>query len=127
MEFDYNNMTQDQEHSYLISLIKSSGESILDTPECYSEIKEELNNEVLSKFEADYSELAFENSEDEPDYSGLTDDIFDKLLREICDELSVSTLISYGDCYSVLREKYNNQILDQYEADWKSSHSDEEE
>jgi hypothetical protein len=43
----------------------------------------------------------------------ITNEQFDEKLAEILDRHPASTLLSIGGIYEILREEYNNQILEE--------------
>lgn len=51
------------------------------------------------------------------DYSNLTDEKFDELLAQIIDDDNprASMLLSIPGVYDILKEEYNNDVLDRYE------------
>lgn len=50
-------------------------------------------------------------------YSKLTDEEFDRRLGEIMDRKPASYLLTVPGVYDILREEYNNDILDEWEKD----------
>lgn len=50
------------------------------------------------------------------DYSDITDDEFDRALLDLLAESSPSTIIATPGVYEVLREEWNNEILDRARA-----------
>lgn len=112
----YEDMTQEEERNHLLAVIEVEGVSIINHPECMAVLLEELNNDILSQFESDYPELAYPDGGDEADYSGLTSDMSSALLSKVTSSMSDDVLLGYGDNYSIMREAYNNEILEQHES-----------
>lgn len=50
-------------------------------------------------------------------YDDLTDEVFDNLLKEIIDQDNVkpSQLLNIPGIYEILREEYNNDVLEKWE------------
>ncbi len=48
----------------------------------------------------------------EPDYSAMTDTEHYEILKRLVSNMSASTILGYGDVYSILSEELNNEILD---------------
>ena len=46
------------------------------------------------------------------DYTSMTDQEFDALLLQIVRGLSAEQILSYGDVNMILREEFNDQVLD---------------
>jgi len=59
------------------------------------------------------------------EYDELTDEEFDEILTEIIDEHSGSSLLAITGVYEVLKEEFNNQVLDRWAA--KQVKEDDEE
>ncbi|KAA1252981.1 hypothetical protein F0M16_19900 [Vibrio cholerae] len=117
MTVDYSQMTQEEERYYLLQVLANEGFNIVtDCGECHSILREHFNNDVLSKFEAKYPQKAFgESGEGEADYSALNETLFSELLNEVTDEYSNDQLLSIDNIYSILRERFNNEILEIFE------------
>jgi len=111
---DYSKMTQDQEHSFLVAILNQQSFDFTNHATTYMILREEFNNDVLSLFENEFSELAYANDKDKADYSKLNDNLFDKLLKQIVEPLSTDVLLGIGDNYSIVKEQFNNEILDAY-------------
>ncbi|WP_274036137.1 hypothetical protein, partial [Vibrio parahaemolyticus] len=63
-----------------------------------------------------YPQKAFgESGEGEADYSALNETLFSELLNEVTDEYSNDQLLSIDNIYSILRERFNNEILEIFE------------
>ena len=55
----------------------------------------------------------------EPDYSTVTDDEFDRALKEVLDELPASNLLSIAGIYELVAEHFNDAVLDRAIANRK--------
>ena len=53
-------------------------------------------------------------------YSALTDDEFDEILIEILNEQAASTFVTIDGIYEILREEFNNTVLER----WEQRHPD---
>lgn len=107
MNADYSQITQEEERQILWQIIQSEEFDILTLPEVNAELRESLNNDVLSEHE----------SRNGTDSSGdLSDTDFDGILGNIIQQRGQS-ILSEGDVYSELREHFNNKILDQWESE----------
>ena len=60
------------------------------------------------------------------DYSACTYEDFDRILKDLVSELTVSELLSYGDVNMFFREEFNNEVLDRWAAE-KGISEDEDE
>lgn len=49
-------------------------------------------------------------------YDKMTADDFDRILREIIDELSTSELLSIPGVYEAVSEEFNNEVLSRWET-----------
>ena len=47
-----------------------------------------------------------------PDYSLLSDDEFDDLVKELCTQRGISWMLSVGDTNAIFGEELNNEVLD---------------
>jgi len=46
------------------------------------------------------------------DYSTMTDEEEDAILRKLCRDAGTCALLDIGDVYTIVREEFNNAILD---------------
>lgn len=119
LSFDMD-IPQEKEQQLLETLLNNENFDFIANPECYSILKEELNNEVLSRFEANYPDAV--DSDGESDYSGLTNEIHDQILSDIVSEQSLSVTLGLGDIYTLVREEFSNElydyILDSLKEEW---------
>ena len=47
-------------------------------------------------------------------YSLMTQNEFDEILRELVEDMTASELLSYGEIYTCLSEELNNEILNEW-------------
>ena len=50
------------------------------------------------------------------DYSKMTNEEFDDILKEIVHEMSAEEIFTYGEVNLILREELNNEILSRWET-----------
>ena len=104
-------MTTDRERAIILALINAGEMNLFENKETNTVLREEFNDEVLSRFEKD-DDLAFSDRADEPDYSALTNEKYDDILKKIIEETSNDVLLGVGDVYTIVREELNNKMLE---------------
>lgn len=58
-----------------------------------------------------------DRSEEENDYSWVTNEMFDEKLEQIVGHMPPEELLSIDGIYEILREELNNAVLDALEAE----------
>tara|TARA_B100002049_G_scaffold165549_1_gene124255 strand:+ start:16559 stop:17143 length:585 start_codon:yes stop_codon:yes gene_type:complete len=109
---NYELMTTDRERAIVLALLNAGEVNLFENKETNTVLREELNDDVLSHFERNEADLAFPADAVEPDYSALTSEKFDVILKKIIEETSNDTLLGIGDVYTIVREELNNKVLD---------------
>ncbi|SHH52865.1 hypothetical protein [Ferrimonas marina] len=102
----------EQEREYLLAVMEEKEFDPMTLPDLNGELREELNDDILRLFEERFEELAFPEPDCGADYSKLTNQVFDQLLDVHLREIGNEAMLMVGDAYDILREHFNNEILE---------------